>query len=157
MIHLNDPERQRNLIKLCYLFIKRHNAEQAYDRAMWRVAYYRKFKNPGKTNKNWSDPAELLKKIDEARLDALQKQKQLAEIRKDKCSFTSLKNSLFASNICASNGRTVGIRFSGISNKDEGLHELNMDQIYEIVDQYEADTALTKALEDNTGYATDVC
>ena len=145
---MNNPEqRQQKLIELYCLLVKRRKAEQAYDRAQWKVSYYRKAKT-SKAYKN--EPIKLAKKIEQVRLYALQMQKQLVEVKqRDSISMINTKNNLLASFLYGANGRITGIWLPDIDNKSKKGIELDMDRIFEIVDQHEADTSLTKALEDN--------
>lgn len=136
---------QQGLIELCCLVVERHNAEQAFDRAQWNVSYYRKPKV--KASKVWSDPIKLSKKLEQVQLKALQKQKQLVEIQK--ClnePITKARWDIFAS-FRYENGRVSSIWLPDTENVC-GI-TLEMDKIIKMVDQYEANTILTKALEDD--------
>jgi len=141
-----DGPRRQKLVKLCILVLERLKAEQAYEKAQWRVSYYRKLKtklqNSKKISERWSELTELTKKIESERLNTLKKQKHLAQVTKRlNWPIAKLKNELMASFILKGNGHVEGILVENTT--------LDLDKIVALVDQYEADKALTKALEDN--------
>ncbi len=149
---MDDSKRQQQLIELCCLIVERHKVEQAWNRAQWKLSYYRKVKT--KHDNSLSNQEQVFldkKKIEKAQLWALQRQKELVEIQKRlNKPILIAKSDLFASFLYDNDGRVNGIWLPDIENRSDDGIELNMKKIVEMVDQYEADTILTTALEDNT-------
>ncbi len=133
------------LQKLCWLISKQWKAELAYNRAQYRVSYYRKLKaklnTSKKSNEKWNDHIELVKKIESTRLISLKRQKELVDVKKRLRDpiYTAVRKLKVA--LMMKDGKVNGITWFPTKPK-----EINATQIAEMADQYEAEKALTKAL-----------
>lgn len=139
------------LLKLCWLISQQWKAEIAYNRAQYRVAYYRKLKakleTSKKSNEKWNDHIEIAKKIEAARLVALKKQKQLMDAKKRlQGPIATLRKKLNA-RFSFQSGKVIGVEVAAERNSLYGKYLLyDSDQIAEMADQYEAEKTLNKAL-----------
>lgn len=145
--------KEQALVNLCCYVVELWKAEQAYDRAQWKVSYYRKLKaklkNSKKTNTKWNSD-KLAKKIEEVRLIALEEQERLLDT-KQRTSWViiELKKILSASFLRKNGyGRVLGI-YLPLYGPNKVSTTLSEDRITAIVDEYEANKVLTTALEDN--------
>jgi hypothetical protein len=136
-------EDQTTLRKLCWLIAQVWKAELAYNRAQYRVSYYRKLKakleKSKKASEKWNDHIDLVKKIESERLNAIKKQGHLLETKKrfqGPISAAKIKLDAF---FAYKDGKVVGFVI--------GPHFYKGDEITEMADQYEADKALTKILK----------
>jgi hypothetical protein len=138
-------------MKYCWLIIQLWNATLSYNRAQYRVSYYRKLKvklkNSKKTSK-WNNST-LTKKIESERLIALTKQKDLLDTKK------RVQRPILAAKkkICIYADFTNGKVFIRYCFKEPGapLHQFvwqyfdfDTDQIIEMADQYEIQCAFDK-------------
>lgn len=136
------------LLKLCWMINQGWKAELAYNRAQYKVSYYRKLKakleTSKKPNEKWNDHLELAKKIEACRLTALKKQEQMIKAR------TKYRGSIAVA-LTKIGGRietSYGGRINGfhLLTDDKKWREVSADQIMEMADQHDAQTALSKVL-----------
>src|SRR5271157_4836808 len=113
MIEQNNFE----LLKLCYLLEKRRKFELSYQRALWRVSYYRKIKAKlDEKAKNSISPiklnrvVEINQKIELARLDSLKKNRKFLEVKKRLRSRIEKACSLIEARTVFHEGEITGIK-----------------------------------------------
>jgi hypothetical protein len=141
MPQMDENERRQKLHTLYRALVEEWDAEEAYDRAQWNVSYYRKTKGNDKARQ---------KKIEQARLKALEAQEKLVAAKMHLINDTDdLRQQLFISFLYHKDGNINGIWMPNRANRvADGIY-LYKEEIRIKVDEYEADKALTEALEDD--------
>lgn len=150
MIENNNFE----LLRLCSLLEQRHKAELAWQRATYRVSYYRKIKARLETkNKNnfstkWANNAlELVKKIETARIISLRKNRDFVKV-KDKLRkpiATCCKKA--NASLMFQDGKIIGIRVvTDKSDPQYSFYEIPESKFADMAAQYEANKAMNKML-----------
>jgi hypothetical protein len=138
-------EDQTTLYKLCWLIAQVWKAELAYNRAQYRVSYYRKLKakleKSKKASEKWNDHIDLVKKIESERLNALKKQEQLLKTKKRFQGPISVARNKLNAKLQYDDGKIVSMW------TDDDFYKA--DEMAEMADQHEADKALTKILKGN--------
>lgn len=142
---------QPTLLKLCWLINEQWKSELAYNRAQYRVSYYRKLKakleSSKKTGEKWNDHLELAKKIEAVRLISLKRQQELLDTKKrlKKPINTALKK--LDGRLVFKEGKVVAIQLPSEHNGIVGLFkEVKSDDIARMADEHEAQETLNKVL-----------
>lgn len=141
------------LLKLCWMINKQLKAELAYSRAQYRVSYYRKLKarleKSSKTSEKWSDHTELSKKIESCRLGALRRQEDLMLLNNRQRKDMAIATQYLESIITRYDAKITGVvvpTASGSQRNSNTWKRYELNQVEEMADQYEADTAMNRIL-----------
>lgn len=138
------------LSKLCWLLEKRKKVELAYQRAQYKVAYYRKVKRllekPSPTCKpfKWkSDELDISKKIESTRLIALKKHNEMLKVRsKLQGPIRALCKKINAMTVRSDNCIIELI----ITTKNKSVQVIDESKFSEYAAEYEATLAMEKIL-----------
>lgn len=144
---------QPTLLKLCWLVAQQWKAELAYSRAQYRVSYYRKLKakleTSKKTSERWSDHSELAKKIESTRLIALKKQENLLHTKKRLRSPIAIAIKKLNARLVFKEGKVFAVQVPANAEIPKDYKNVAANQISEMADQHEAQTALNRVLTKN--------
>ena len=144
---MSEEEREELLERFYRLLVQRQNLYVAHDKARLKIVGYRR--TLVANDVAWVD-TDFDPRLEALKLAALRCQEELARFIKNTANeLSELRTALFASLLYGEHGRITGVWFPSRPPKRDDGTIVKIEKIYEIVDQYEANKTLTKALEDN--------
>jgi len=148
---MDDQTDSSILLRLCWFLSREIRAEIAYNRAQYRVSYYRKLKakidKSKKSSEKWNDNIELSKKIEIERLMSLKKQEQLLRLKKKlRGPIAKLKKKLNATTWKLIDNNSIYLQ----TKIENNYKRYEQDAILRMADEYEANKVFNNLLkEDN--------